>query len=774
MPTVPRYGIAQVSPSPIPNFRQSDNGANAADFGGNVAAGIANIGREVADYAKGEQQKADAAKLMEADNAAWQVERDLFYDPKNGVFAKHGQDTFGVQDTVFPEWDKRVSAVEAGLGNDRQRLQFREMSQRRRQSLEQATLRHVSTETDNFYQQQLKATVLSSQDEATANYTDPTRIQQVIDNVTGAIMAANPGEPGQLHHAQVKEATSNIHASVINRMLLDSPFKAQEYYTQHADELTLPDRVRVDGQLKVYTEDAASFETSSDILRRGWAAISKPGETGPAAAPEKPLPSDGLLVKGNIENLYDRKVLNNPDGSYSTTSSMSIGTDAGEVLIPTVIDGVRLSNPDAIAHYRKTGEHLGIFDTPEHADAYASALHESQAARPSRGGFAPTSPAVVQSDYRTLASAYGATITSMTRTPAQNAAVGGAANSQHLAGTDTACDFVVPPDKADAFMADAKARGYQVIDERKKGGTGPHIHLQLPPNVGAAPLPPATRAEAIAIADHITDPIRRRGVMQEIDKHFQIAESQRQESERSLSEAVYTAVYNAKDSGKPLASVLAGIPGALAWAKAKGHASGLENMLTPGATSNTTSLDQAGRIERAFFQAAAGTPDEQKSAQAFLSGFNPYDVGKWQLTQAQRQEYSNKLVAIGKHAPDTIADLTFTKKVIDNAMFNAFGYVSHPQGGKEDRKFDKFTGQLTEAMALWTKRNGKQPGEADVQRMADVLVLDTASGKRYFEIGEAMRGNVPTAERDKIVASLRANNIPVSEDEIARAYINAR
>ncbi len=93
------------------------------------------------------------------------------------------------------------------------------------------------------------------------------------------------------------------------------------------------------------------------------------------------LPSNGLLVKGNITNLYDRKVLHNPDGSYSTTSSMSIGTDAGEVLIPTVIDGVRLSNKDAIAHYRQTGEHLGIFDSPAHADAYAKALHESQAAR---------------------------------------------------------------------------------------------------------------------------------------------------------------------------------------------------------------------------------------------------------------------------------------------------------------------------------------------------------------------------------------------------------
>ena len=90
-------------------------------------------------------------------------------------------------------------------------------------------------------------------------------------------------------------------------------------------------------------------------------------------------------IPGNVD-LFNRKVLNNPDGSVSTTSSISIGTDQGEVLIPTVIDGVRLSNEDAIKRYRQTGEHLGIFDTPENADSYATALHNEQARRMGLGG----------------------------------------------------------------------------------------------------------------------------------------------------------------------------------------------------------------------------------------------------------------------------------------------------------------------------------------------------------------------------------------------------
>lgn len=107
----------------------------------------------------------------------------------------------------------------------------------------------------------------------------------------------------------------------------------------------------------------------------------------PAAITPVPTPAPdasavpGLLTKGNIHDLYTRPVLKNPDGSTSTTSSMSFQDDYGkEVLIPTVVDGKRLSNDDAIAHYQKTGQHLGIFDTPDQADAYAESLHESQQA----------------------------------------------------------------------------------------------------------------------------------------------------------------------------------------------------------------------------------------------------------------------------------------------------------------------------------------------------------------------------------------------------------
>lgn len=92
----------------------------------------------------------------------------------------------------------------------------------------------------------------------------------------------------------------------------------------------------------------------------------------------------GRMGAGNID-LYNRPQYRQPDGSLSTVNSISIGTDEGEVLIPTIGrdakgNPVQWTDDEAIENFFRTGEYLGKFKTPEEADRYAEMLHNQQEA----------------------------------------------------------------------------------------------------------------------------------------------------------------------------------------------------------------------------------------------------------------------------------------------------------------------------------------------------------------------------------------------------------
>lgn len=115
-----------------------------------------------------------------------------------------------------------------------------------------------------------------------------------------------------------------------------------------------------------------------------WTTLSDQGHVqqgGNAPPPGSPsAPVQPPQVPGNID-LFKQPTVKNPDGTISTVDSFSVNLDGQETLLPTVTtDGRHLSQPEAIAEYKKTGKHLGIFATPEAATAYAQQLHNDYAA----------------------------------------------------------------------------------------------------------------------------------------------------------------------------------------------------------------------------------------------------------------------------------------------------------------------------------------------------------------------------------------------------------
>lgn len=129
-------------------------------------------------------------------------------------------------------------------------------------------------------------------------------------------------------------------------------------------------------------EAARRHQTNGGTMRNAQPTIPEqmlPGS--PYIGTENSL---GRYGKGNID-LYNRPQYRNPDGSVSTVRSISIGTDDGEVLIPTVGRDANgrprlMSDDEAIDEYFRTGNNLGTFKTIEEADDYADRLHKQQEA----------------------------------------------------------------------------------------------------------------------------------------------------------------------------------------------------------------------------------------------------------------------------------------------------------------------------------------------------------------------------------------------------------
>lgn len=151
-----------------------------------------------------------------------------------------------------------------------------------------------------------------------------------------------------------------------------------------------PDKARDPVEVKKHLDEL--YKT--DVSEIGKRAIQPPSKTRLQSQPEgrtsrediippeDPLPkrwedNPGMIEPGNID-LDKRMVVKNPDGSISTELSVTIEEDGKTVLIPTVVNGEIVDIDTAVAHYRKTGEHLGKFTDREPADIYAGKLHQRQ------------------------------------------------------------------------------------------------------------------------------------------------------------------------------------------------------------------------------------------------------------------------------------------------------------------------------------------------------------------------------------------------------------
>jgi soluble lytic murein transglycosylase-like protein len=222
---VPSYGVPQVQARVTPNVRIDDSGANEMRrAGAAIAGGMQDVASVAAKIGFEEQDKANTARLMEAQRMLSDVDRTLLNDPEKGAFARKGKAAIGVHVEVMPEWDRATSEV---VGKLPPHLQPRaqEFVMRRREAASEQLQRYALKEGHQYFVDEANATMATHVRDGAMNYNDP----KAVDMAGGQAMVAAAelsrlmGEGPAAAKLRSAEALSSTYMGAIERMLATDP-----------------------------------------------------------------------------------------------------------------------------------------------------------------------------------------------------------------------------------------------------------------------------------------------------------------------------------------------------------------------------------------------------------------------------------------------------------------------------------------------------------------------------------------------------------------------
>lgn len=242
MPTVPQYR-RQVQEAPLPQVRAQ---AQVADTQG-LERGLYQAGRAVTEIVEEQQQRADTASLIDADNKLTEWQNNTFFNQENGVYTRKGKNALDVTNQTLDQFDKYQQEIGSSLTNDRQRARFNQLVQSRKSSMSQDLNKYEFTQNQQYMNDTDNASIKLSQDSAALNFNDPNKVgyyrQKALDVV--ASQAQRNGWSPEETQLQQLGASSRLLTGVVGRLAEQSPEQAKQYLEAAREGMTADDQLRV-------------------------------------------------------------------------------------------------------------------------------------------------------------------------------------------------------------------------------------------------------------------------------------------------------------------------------------------------------------------------------------------------------------------------------------------------------------------------------------------------------------------------------------------------
>jgi hypothetical protein len=713
LPSVPRYSGAQVDPTNAPSVR-----ARAYDTGAqDLARGVQDLAGSLSRVAQQEIERQDTTALLAFENQLAGTENALFNDPEKGVYAKRGKDAMGVQEQVWPEWDKQTGAALNALPS-RLRARATAMANGRRQDAQKGLMRHVMRESETYAATQEKGLQAAAVNAAQLNYLDPARIETEASRAMLAAQASADrlGVDETTRSMMLAESASSVYQAVIERHLVDDPTMAEREYLANRGRLTGAAQAAIEAKLAPTIHEAQGEQLAKQIIGGVGQpqAVEGRGQVHASFA-------DAMKVLGPTEGGY----VNDPvDRGGETKYGIS------KRAYPD-LDIKNLTRAQAQAIYKRDyWDAIKADELPEaiRGLAFDAAVNQGPAkAREfiAQSGGDPAKFARLRHEHYTAI---------IKADPSQK---------RFEAGWRARVDRLTPAMGAAMGAADTAIESQSI-----------------------AVAPPASEVEALRMAEGIANPLVRRQTEAAIRREFSLREMQKRETERAQDEQVNVALAQA-DPTQPLRSIIG--PEAYARAEREGKLDALERMRM-NRIQGTFVQDDPVLVET-ISREAVTNPD------AFAK--RNFDDPALQLRLSTSSLATFKRMAADANKPEKRADWASEADRIDGALrVLGIGKEGDTKGNASAR--DALRGEFRIAYGNAVKAFTQQNGKAPTHEQADVLartvrnqfaVRQTAGKTDIYSSGERFEMQISEADRAAVRNAYRAKYGEFPTDAWVTRYV---
>lgn len=233
-----------------------------------IAQPVANAALQIVEKV---QQDADTAALVDAESQLSKWKLDTMFNPEQGVYSRKGKNALNITNQTLPEFDKQADAIGNSLTNERQRARWKEITTRQRQAFDSELNRYEYGERENYYDEADKASLEASQTGALAYYNDPQQVAYYQNKASAVLASAGnrKGLPPEAIELSVQKNNSAIAANVINRLAVDDPMAAQQFYAKNAGYMTPEDQMQIQKVLGSSVRKRLAYQAGDALYATG-------------------------------------------------------------------------------------------------------------------------------------------------------------------------------------------------------------------------------------------------------------------------------------------------------------------------------------------------------------------------------------------------------------------------------------------------------------------------------------------------------------------------